>query len=448
MCFRFGLSGLILCAEIRPMASRFGLVRAVGRDELWQNVHFVQLWGAATISTFGSLVSGVALPFVAILALHASPASLSALRIAQLLPGFLIGLIAGAWVDRLPRRPIMIATDLARAGLMAAIPLAAIGGWLGFELLYAVAALTSALGVFFDVAFQSYLPSLVRRHELIAANSRISAAGSVAEAAAFSSAGWLVQLLTAPMAMLVDAATFIVSAVLVTSIRAPEPQPEERTLDELPASVAGEIADGLRAVWHEPLLRGLVAAGIFLQLAFGMIGTVFVLYTNQEVGFAPSALGMIFAVGGVSSFLGAAVAGRLSRFGIGTVMVAALLLAALGTAFVPLATAANLVGVVLLVGQQLVSDAALTIYEINQVSVRQAITAPRILGRVNASVRVAEMGAVLLGTVAAGYLGETIGLRSTLWLGVAATVLAAIVLALSPVRGVDRIPEMPLETMA
>jgi len=178
-----------------------------------------------------------------------------------------------------------------------------------------------------------------------------------------------------------------------------------------------------------------------------MIGTVIVLYTNQEVGFSPGVLGMIFAVGGVSSFLGAAVAGRLPRFGIGAVMVASLLLAALGAAFVPLATAANLAGVVLLVGQQLVSDAALTIYEINQVSLRQAITAPQVLGRVNASVRVSEMGAVLLGTIAAGYLGGAIGLRSTLWLGVAATALAAIVLALSPVRAVARMPEMPQEAM-
>jgi MFS family permease len=157
---------------------------------------------------------------------------------------------------------------------------------------------------------------------------------------------------------------------------------------------------------------------------------------------------MIFAVGGVSSFLGAMIAGRLPRFGVGAVMVASLLLATVGEAFVLLATAANTVGVLFLVGQQIVADSALTVYDINQVSLRQAITPAHILGRVNASVRVTEFGAILLGTVAAGYLGDIVGLRETLWLGVSLSFVAAVALALSPVRAVRRIPEMPAEVLA
>ena len=414
------------------------------RGGLWRNANFVHLWGAATVSTFGSLVTRTALPFTAILLLDASPSAISVLRIAELLPGFLFGLIAGAWVDRLRRKPIMIATDLGRALLILTIPLAAFLGWLGLGQLYVIAALVSVLSVFFDVAYQSFLPSLVKHDELVEANSKLSAAMSVAEASAFSSAGWLIQLLTAPVAMLVDALTFIASAGLVARIREPALQIEPGQAESRP-SIASEVVEGLRTVWRQPILRGMVVSGLAQNLASGLIGTVFLLYVNQEVGFNPGILGMIFAVGGVSSFIGAMIAGRLPRFGIGAVMVASLLLAALGDAFIPLATAANAVGVLFLVGQQIVGDSALTVYDINQVSLRQAIAPAHVLGRVNASVRVTEFGAVLLGTVIAGYIGETVGLRETLWLGVALALLAAVVLALSPVRAVRRIPETAVE---
>ncbi len=418
------------------------------RGGLWQNPNYVNLWGAATVSTYGSLVTRTALPFTAILLLDASPFAISVLRVAELLPGFLFGLVAGAWVDRLRRKPIMIATDLGRALLIATIPLAAFLGWLGLGHLYIIAALVSALSVFFDVAYQSILPTLVKNDELVEANSKLSAAMSVAEASAFSSAGWLIQILTAPAAILVDAFTFIASAGLVARIRDPESSPIDPSPSESQPSIASDVAEGLRTVWQQPVLRGMVVAGVAQNLAFGLVGTVFLLYVNQVVGFDPGILGMIFAVGGVSSFLGAMIAGRLPRFGVGAVMVASLLLATIGEAFVPLATAANTVGVLFLVGQQIVADSALTVYDINQVSLRQAITPAHILGRVNASVRVTEFGAILLGTVAAGYLGDIVGLRATLWLGVSLSFVAAVALALSPVRAVRRIPEMPAEVLA
>jgi predicted MFS family arabinose efflux permease len=263
---------------------------------------------------------------------------------------------------------------------------------------------------------------------------------SVAEASAFSSAGWLIQILTAPVAMLVDALTFVASAGFVARIREPELQAKPRSVESR-ASIASEVMEGLSAVWRQPILRGMVVAGVAQNLAFGLVGTVFHLYVNQEVGFDPGILGMIFAVGGVSSFLGAMIANRLPRFGTGAVMVASLLLAAIGEAFIPLATAATAVGVLFLVGQQIVADSALTVYDIHQVSLRQAIAPAHLLGRINASIRVTEIGAVLLGTVVAGYIGETVGLRETLWAGVGLSLLAAVVLALSPVRAVRRIPD-------
>jgi predicted MFS family arabinose efflux permease len=423
----------------------------VGRGGLWRDANFANLWSAATISAFGSHITGTALPFTAILLLQASPTAFGGLRIAELLPGFLIGLVAGVWVDRLRRQPIMIAADLGRALLLVTIPLAAFAGWLGFGQLYVVAALVSVLTVFFDVAHQAVLPSIVTRNDLVDANSKLSAARSVAEGIGFSAGGWLVQLLTAPVAIVVDAVTFVVSAVFVARIKDPaarsvtEPGPQPA----LPrSSISADIAEGLRVVWRQPVLRGLLITGIAQNLAFGLIGTVFLLYVNQEVGFAPGVLGLIFAVGGISAFLGALLASRLPRFGIGAVMIATLALAAVGEAFLPLVTAVNLAGVLLLVGQQIVTDAALTIYEINQVSLRQAIAPEDVLGRVNASARVTEVGAILAGTVAAAYLGETIGLRATLWVAVAMQLLAAGVLALSAVRRVDRIPEVETPVVA
>jgi predicted MFS family arabinose efflux permease len=246
--------------------------------------------------------------------------------------------------------------------------------------------------------------------------------------------------------MLVAGLTFIALAGLVARIREPELQTEPNLAESRP-TIARDVMEGLRAVWRQPILRGMVVAGLAQNLAFGLVGTMFLLYVNQEVGFAPGILGMLFAVGGVSSFLGAMIAGRLPRFGIGVVMVASLLLAAVGEAFIPLATMANAIGVLFLVGQQIVADSALTVYEINQVSLRQAIAPAHVLGRINACVRVTEIGAVLLGTVVAGYMGETVGLRETLWVGVALSLVATMALALSPVRAVRCIPEMAVEVV-
>ena len=414
------------------------------RTSLWRNANFVHLWGAATVSTFGSLISRTAIPFTAILLLDASAADLGALRIAEMLPAFVFGLVAGAWVDRLRHRPIMIAADLGRALLLVSIPVAAIAGSLGLGQLLIVLAAVSVLGVFFDVAYQSHLPAIVANEDLVEANSKLSAAGSVAEAASFSAAGWLIQLFTAPIAILVDAVSFVASAGLVAGMKDPA-RPTPDTKPETPGSIVGDIATGLRTVWKQPVLRGLVMSGLFQNVSFGMFGTVYLLYVSRDVGFDPGVLGLIFAVGGVSAFAGAVIAGRVSRFGVGAVMIASLAIGAVGGVFIPLAVAANVIGVVFLILHQIVGDAAYTVYDINQVSLRQAMAPSRLLGRVNASMRVAEFGAILLGTVAAGYLGETIGLRPTVWLAVALFFVAAVALALSPVRHVRRIPDSPIE---
>jgi len=409
-------------------------MRRPRRAGLWRHPDFVNLWAGSTISVFGTLVGRTALPFAAILTLDASPFEIALLAQADLIPGFLFGLVAGVWVDRLPRRPIMIAADIGRALLLGLIPLAAVLDVLSLGLIYAVAALTSVLSAFFDVAYQSYLPSLVSRDELVEGNSKLSASASVAEVAAFGSGGWLVHLLTAPIAILIDALSFVASAFFILRIRTPElpPVPSHEREEAWREAVAG-----LRIVLGNATLRALAVCNFTWNLGFRMGGTVFILYVTRELGLGTGPQGMIYAVGGVSSLLGAVATGPATRrWGPGPTLIATLFLAAVGQLFIPLAGVATTTAIVVafLVAQQLTVDPALTAFDITQVSLRQAMAPLAVQGRVNATMRFTEFGAQLIGAAIGGVLGGTIGLRPTLVVASGGVVLAALLLLLSPVR--------------
>ena len=413
----------------------------VMRTGLWAHPDFRRLWAAETVSVFGSLVTRTALPFAAILTLGASPGQLALLAAAELVPGFAAGLFAGVWVDRLRRRPIMVWTDLARAALLATVPAAAWLDVLRMEHLYAVAALGSVLTVGFDVAYRAYLPTLVTREELLEGNSKLTASASVAEFAAFGSGGWLVQWLTAPVAILADAATFVWSAVLVARIRAPEPPPpppEQRT------GVVEEIRDGLRLMAGDARLRALGLAAVASNLSFRVTGTVFLLYVTRDLGLAPGVQGLIYAIGGGTSLVGAVLVGRVNRrLGIGPTMVGALVMVGLGMGLVPAAGwgATTAVAVAFLVGQQLLSDGAATAYDVNETSLLQTMAPERLQGRVIASMRSLAFGGMLAGALVGGVLGELIGLRGTLWVGTAGMVLSALPLLRSPVSRLRVVPD-------
>lgn len=409
-------------------------------DGLWRDHDFVRLWSASTISVFGTLITTTALPFTAILVLGASPSLVGWLRLAELLPGFVVGLVAGAWLDRRRRRPVMVAADLARAAILLSVPVAALTGSLGFPHLLAVAAGMSVLGVVFDVAWQAHLPGVVGRARLVEANSKVTAAWSVAEAASFSVGGWLVQLLTAPIAVAVDAATFVASALCLRGMRTPERDPAAERDPGHRSSLSGDAVEGVRIVWADRRLRALAVANLGMAVSFGTGGAAFLIYVNQVLGFGPGVLGLIFALGGVSSFVGAIVAGRIAFLPIGPVMITCFVAAAVGTALAPLATSAGVIGVSLLVAQQFVSDPAWTILDINTVSLRQAVTADEALGRVNATFRVGDVGGQMVGTLVGGYVGDAFGARAALWVGVAALLVAAVWLAVSPVRNLRSLP--------
>ena len=404
---------------------------------LFQHRDFVRLWIGQTVSIFGSLITRTALPFTAILFLKATPVQVALLSSVDLLAGFLVGLFAGVLVDRLARRPILIATDLGRAAVVLLVPLAALTGVLRMEMLYLVAVLSGTLSTLFDVAYTSYLPTLVHPDELVEGNSKLTATASVAEFLAFGAGGWLVQILSAPFALLIDAGTFLVSALSLLLIRQTEqrPEPAEPSEGDLAASptLIRDIGEGFRAVARQPELRALALSQWALDFGGRVYGGVFLLYVTRILHTPPGCQGMIYAIGGLTSLVGALLAGRIiGRIGLGRTLILGVLTLLLGQLMVPLAPDFSWLGIALLVLNQILTDPAWTIYEIGQVTLRQTLTEDRTRGRVNATFRVGSLAAMLAGTLLGGYLGERIGLRETLFTGLALTLAAPLITALSP----------------
>jgi MFS family permease len=416
-----------------------GPVRNPFASPLWRNQAFVRVWGAATISIFGSLITRIALPLAAILVLGSGAIEVALLRGLELGATLVLALVAGAWVDRLRRRPVLIWADLGRAALLGSIPLAFALDALTFWQLLIVSGLGAILTTFFDAADNAYLPTIVPREGLVDANAALAASGSAAEFMAFGISGFLVQVLTAPIAIALDAVTYLVSALLLGTIHAEEAPPPPREERE---PVLSEIRDGLRLVRHDPILRALVGAQMALAALWGVFGATWFLFVLEELELGPAVLGVIAGVGGFSSFIGAVVASRATRrFGIGPVAIAAMLLAAVGNAFVPLAPAGlPLVAIGCLVMQQLVADSAVTVYDVTEVSVRQTLVRDRALGRVSSTFHVAAVIAQLAATLAAGLLAEVIGLRATSWLAPLGGLLGAAILWFSPVRHLISLP--------
>ncbi len=409
---------------------------------VWHNRDFVRLWSAGTVSVFGSLVTRTALPFAAILLLGAGPLEIAILRTLQLVPGLIVGLFAGAWVDRLRRRPIMIAADLGRAVLLGSIPVAALAGVLGLGQLYLVSFLAATLTTFFDVADRSYLPTVVEPDELVAANSALTASASVAEFSAFGISGFLIQLFSAPLAIAVDAISFLVSAVFLGSIRRPEPARRPATERE---PVVREIREGLRLVGGSPILRAIAAAGASSHVMWGIFGTTYLLFASQVVGLGPAAIGIIAGLGGAGAFVGAVFAGRVDRrLGVGRTMLVGMLGFTIGSAFIPLAPADALaLGAACLIAQQLVGDGFGTVYEVAQISLSQSIVEDRLLGRVNGTIRFFEDLFQLGGTILGGLIAEAVGLRAATAVAVLGGVVALGFLWLSPIRRLRTIPAGP-----
>jgi MFS family permease len=418
-------------------------------DGLWRHPDFLKLWVGQTISRFGSGLTGSALPLAALLVLGASPTQMGLLSAASIAPLLLLGLPAGAWVDRLRRRPVLIWADLGRALLLASIPAAALSGRLGMGQLFAVAAGVGALTVCFDVAYHAFVPDLVGRHRVLEANSKLATSDALAEVTTPGLAGALVAAISAPVTVLLDAVSFLVSALSVALIGAPERAPAPAGAQR---PLRREIAAGLAAVARSPYLRAM-AGYAALQAFFGnFIGALYSLYVLRELGMGPVLLGVTIGVGGASNLLGTFLVGPVTRrFGPGPTMTAAVVAGGLTVFLIPLAgvvagTApaadAVLVAFAVMAAAQ-GSDLIYPLYEINALTVRQSATPDALLGRVNASMRVLEGGAAPIGALVGGVLGDAIGVRSTLFVAAGGLLASALWLAASPLRRLVRLPSPP-----
>jgi MFS family permease len=402
----------------------------------WRNPDFLKLWAGQTASEAGTLVGGVALPLVAVLTLNASPVEMGLLRTADILPAIAFSLFAGVWVDRLRRRPILIGVDLGRALLLATIPLAAVLDALRIELLYAVGVGVGVLTILFEVAYRSYLPSLISREALIEANARLSATSAVVEVGSFTVAGALVQALTAPVAILVDAVSFLVSSLSLVLIRHREAPPRREGASH---RVWAEMGEGLGVVARHPILRPLAAAEGTKQLFTQMWVALLYLFLTRDLNLQPVLFGVLFAIGGLSSFLGALAVDRLvQRFGFGRTFAVAFGVGTASLLFVPLAGGPPLLAAAM-VGAQQVFDAAGTIAEIGERTLVQSVTPARMLGRVNAGLQLVAWTAILAGSLLGGLLGETIGVRQTMLIAAVGALPSVLWLTSSPIGALRRV---------
>lgn len=415
-------------------------VRPPAGGGVWRHPDFVRLWTSQTLSDVGSEVTLLAIPLAAV-ALGAGPAQMGWLAAARYLPTLLLGLLAGAWVDRLPRRPLLIATDLGRGAVLACVPVAAVTGHLRLEVLYPLAFLANALAVLADVAHESYLPVLVGRGRLLEANSGVAVGRQAAQVAGPSLAGALVQGVTAPLALLADAASFVVSAILVGSIRTTEPTRARTTEPVGLRALWGEIAAGVRFVVADPVLRPLTGAWGLYWFVFFLFWGQHPLYATRELGLSPMVFGLVGSLAAVGGVLGAlATKSVTERFGAGRTMAGAVLGGALGTLLIPAAGGPPTVAAAVLVLAQGLVALTEQLYYINYASTFQALAPDRLRGRVGASIRVLTAGTAPVGALLGGFLAEAIGLRATAVVAGLGVVVAFVWVARSPVRSLRTLP--------
>jgi MFS family permease len=401
---------------------------------LWAHGDFLRLFAAQSVSLFGSEITVIALPLTAVLLLGASPAQMGLLAAAGTVPYVLFGLFAGVWVDRLHCRSVLVAADFGRALLLGSIPLAAVFGVLHMEHLLLVALLAGILSVFFDVAYQSYLPELVDRSQLADGNGKLEASKSIAEMAGPILGSGLLQIAAAPFAVGIDAVSFLFSGLFLRSIRA-------SSAPKATAARSGMLAEvglGIRLVLRHRLLGPIAACSATMNLFYQMLSAVYILYVTVELQLPPAWIGIIFGIGSLAALAGAMLASRLAdRFGMGaTLMLSTIVsgLAALGLAL----TQPGPITLLALIAAQMLMMLFVPVYNINQLSLRQSITPAGLRGRINATNRCLVWGTMPIGSLLGGLLGQAIGLQPTIAVAATGMLLAAVWIVASPVRGLNQ----------
>src|SRR2546422_4123176 len=436
----------------------------VQKEMLWRNSNFLKLWTSETISQFGSQFTGLALPLTAIIILSADSVQVGILNFAGSVPWLIFGLVAGVWIDRHRKQRIMVTSNILRGSILALIPIAAVLGVitkLGIPFLYAISFCVGFLQVFFDITYQSYLPSLVRRDQLVEGNRNLQASASTAQVAGPTIAGIIISIITAPIAIAIDAASFFASALALGRIE------HEEMIDREIAkpSVLADIREGLHVVFGDKRLRMIAGCTGTSNFFSTGLGTLFLLYLIQpspaglgvSENLAAVTAGIIFSVASVGALVGVAVSTKVARnIGVGPAILGSILIGGLGA--IPYYLSGSLTvsplftlggfgvnwSMLSIMAGQFISFIATVVYNVNQVSLRQAIVPLRLQGRMNATMRFLVWGTIPLGALTGGLLGEVLGLRTAIGIAILGGSLAFLWVLLSPERSLKRIPE-PLE---
>jgi len=412
------------------------------RSTLWSNRDFLHLWSAETISQFGSQLGLLAIPLIAALVLDASPLQMGLLTAAGQAPRLVIGFFAGAWVDRLPRKPIMIVTDIGRALTYAVIPAAWFLDVLSIELLLLVAVIEGCQTVFFNAAWSAIIPSLVERKHLADANGKLMASVSLAQVTGPALAGTLIAWLSGPVVMAITSATFGMSAWFLQHIRKPEVRRERDVTS--PTRLIEEVREGLRELMGSRIVRPLTTSSMVINLGGNMFMSVYVLYMAQDLGLSSRGIGLVYASGGVGALVASMVAAPLAtRFGVGrTVLWSA---GAFGVAnlFVPMAILVPEYALPLIVFSELAAWMSLQVFNVNRFSLRQALTPDHLMGRVSSSTLTLVGGAQLTGSLLGGVIGQVFSVHVALFVSVGIMALAAGVVWASSIPSIGEMPDGP-----
>lgn len=391
---------------------------------------FGRLWFGDTVSQFGTQVTVLAVPLTAVLYLNATRGEVGVLTALEFVAFLVIGLPAGAWCDRWRRRPVMITADLARFLLLLSIPAAAWAHALTIWQLFAVVLLVSVGTVFFDVAYQSYLPALVDADDLTEGNAKLQGSAAVAQVAGPSIAGFLIQLLRAPIAIVVDAASFAISALSIASIGKPEELPARPEFHRLRA----EIAEGLQVVRRQPVLRTLAAATATLNFFMAAFAAIVMIFLARTLGLSAGLIGVLMTVGSVGGLVGAVLTSAMSRrFGQARTAWIPLAIGCPVGLLIPLAHRGGQLA--LFIAGWFAFSFAITVYNIAGVTLRQTLCPPALLGRMNATMRFLSVGAMPVGALIGGALDVKFGPRTSLWITQIGQLAVPLILLASPLRG-------------
>lgn len=410
---------------------------------LWRHGDFNRLWAGQTISIVGSAVTQLALPSLAVLQLHASPFQVGLLAACQRFAFPLLALPVGVLADRVSRRRLMLSADLVRCGLLGVIPVLAAVGMLHLWQLYVLAALTGGFTVVFDVAYLAYLPSLVGREHLAEANARLEFSNSAGDIGGPGIGGLLIQAVGAARALALDAASFLVSAVMLLLIgRRETPAPHAARLPLTVRQMGTEVGEGLRVVMHDPVLRSMVLGlGAFIFFAHG-VDAVFIVFAYRTLHLSPGLLGVVLTTTGFGSIAGALLVGRIRRrIGVGPLVVGSAAVCGASLAAIPFSLLAPPLAVLLPLG--MLRGAAGTVNNVTQVTVRMLGTPDRLHARMNAVFRMIYWGAWPLGELCGGALGSTLGVTATIVLGGVLSMAAMVVMAFTPVGRLRTFPQQP-----